>query len=189
MNETCAKVGKLEVTLSYSISHGNISVSCWSHSPLISFINWIYRQSFIQQSGVERILLSHHHEDHAGNANRILTELPHIPVYASQECSNYLNHGFYMHMYRRVLFGSVKATCSPQVRNTSRGTLCTVRLFSSVGVFERLRKDSMSCITIEIVCTICSSTVSKCVNIVYHSNVTVERCILDIVECVSRVST
>jgi glyoxylase-like metal-dependent hydrolase (beta-lactamase superfamily II) len=73
-------------------------------------------QAFIRSRGVERVLISHHHEDHAGNANRIISELPDVAVYAAPETIHYLSKGFEIQLYRRIFWGVPKAKCSPQVR-------------------------------------------------------------------------
>ncbi len=55
--------------------------------------------------GIERVVCTHHHEDHAGNAGRI-QELLDVPVYAPEDSLERLREGFSMEWYRRVVWGT-----------------------------------------------------------------------------------
>lgn len=55
--------------------------------------------------GIERVVCTHHHEDHAGNAARI-QELLDVPVYAPETSLKRLQEGFSIEWYRRVVWGT-----------------------------------------------------------------------------------
>lgn len=74
--------------------------------------------------GIDRIVLTHHHEDHAGNAGR-LQELLDVPVYAPEASLKRLQEGFPLKLYRRIVWGSpspVEAEPVPGVLPLSDGT-------------------------------------------------------------------
>jgi glyoxylase-like metal-dependent hydrolase (beta-lactamase superfamily II) len=54
--------------------------------------------------GLDRVLLTHHHEDHAGNAGRIQERLG-VPVYAPASSLERLRDGFSIETYRWVVWG------------------------------------------------------------------------------------
>ncbi|WP_022835790.1 MBL fold metallo-hydrolase [Salisaeta longa] len=54
--------------------------------------------------GIEQILLTHHHEDHAGNAARLAEHLD-CPVYAPRASLDRLRDGFSIEWYRWVVWG------------------------------------------------------------------------------------
>ena len=53
---------------------------------------------------IERVVLTHHHEDHAGNAIRIKKHLG-VPVFAPEASLEPLAEGFPMELYRRIVWG------------------------------------------------------------------------------------
>lgn len=55
--------------------------------------------------GIERVVCTHHHEDHAGNAARIQALLD-VPVYAPASSLARLDEGFAMEWYRRMVWGT-----------------------------------------------------------------------------------
>lgn len=54
---------------------------------------------------ISRIVLTHHHEDHSGNA-AVLKELKKVPVYADPRARGKLRDGFKILPYQHVLWGS-----------------------------------------------------------------------------------
>ncbi|PEN13047.1 MBL fold metallo-hydrolase [Longibacter salinarum] len=70
---------------------------------------WRRVRSFVQEMadtrGVDRVVVTHHHEDHAGNAGRI-AEMLDVPVFAPEASLDLLRDGFDMEMYRRIVWGS-----------------------------------------------------------------------------------
>ncbi len=62
---------------------------------------------------IEQIVLTHHHEDHAGNAAR-LQEMLGCPVYAPADSLERLRKGYPQELYRRFVWGKPSAvTASP----------------------------------------------------------------------------
>lgn len=57
-----------------------------------------------EEPGLDRVLLTHHHEDHAGNAARI-QELLDVPVYAPEASRERLREGYAQEAYRWVVWG------------------------------------------------------------------------------------
>lgn len=58
-----------------------------------------------EEPGLDRVLLTHHHEDHAGNAARI-QELLDVPVYAPEASRERLRDGYPQETYRWVVWGA-----------------------------------------------------------------------------------
>lgn len=67
--------------------------------------------------GINRVLLTHHHEDHAGNAAR-LQELLDVPVYAPEPSLDRLRNGFSLATYRRIVWGRPRPVEAEPVPNT-----------------------------------------------------------------------
>lgn len=77
-----------------------------------------------EEHGIDRILLTHHHEDHSGNAT-YLQDLLDVPVYAPEASLERLRNGFPVEMYRRIAWGrprSVDADPLPKTLTLSDGT-------------------------------------------------------------------
>jgi len=76
------------------------------------------------EHGIDRVLVTHHHEDHAGNAAR-LQELLDVPVYAPEPSLDRLREGFSLETYRWVVWGSprpVEAEPVPETLSLADGT-------------------------------------------------------------------
>jgi glyoxylase-like metal-dependent hydrolase (beta-lactamase superfamily II) len=74
--------------------------------------------------GIDRVLVTHHHEDHAGNAAR-LQELLDVPVYAPEASLDRLRDGFSVETYRWVVWGRprpVEAEPVPERLTLADGT-------------------------------------------------------------------
>ena len=65
---------------------------------------WRWVRQCLQERRPQRVLLTHHHEDHAGNGAAIQDELG-IPVHAPEAAVPFLADGFPVHFYRRVVWG------------------------------------------------------------------------------------
>lgn len=66
------------------------------------------------EHSIERVVLTHHHEDHAGNARRIKQRLD-VPVFAPEGSLEPLAEGFPMEWYRRVVWGRPKPVAAQSV--------------------------------------------------------------------------
>ncbi len=66
------------------------------------------------EHGIERVVLTHHHEDHAGNAVRIKQRLD-VPVFAPEASLEPLAEGFSMELYRRLVWGKPKPVAAQPV--------------------------------------------------------------------------
>lgn len=83
--------------------------------------------------GIDRVLVTHHHEDHAGNAAR-LQELLDVPVYAPEPSLERLREGFSLEAYRWVVWGRprpVEAEPVPDTLTLADGT--TLRTLPAPG--------------------------------------------------------
>lgn len=89
---------------------------------------WTYVRPFVEAEaespGIDRVVVTHHHEDHAGNA-RAIQELLDVPVYAPAGSLDRLRDGFSIETYRWVVWGRpapVDAEPVPDVLSLSDGT-------------------------------------------------------------------
>lgn len=76
------------------------------------------------EHGIDRIVVTHHHEDHAGNAAR-LQELLDVPVFAPEASLERLREGFSLETYRWIIWGRprpVDAQPVPETLTLSDGT-------------------------------------------------------------------
>ena len=93
-----------------------------------------------EEYGIDRVLLTHHHEDHAGNAAR-LKELLDVPVYAPEASHERLRDGYAQETYRWVVWGRprpVEAAPVPETLTLDDGT--PLRTLSAPG-----HSDDMVC--------------------------------------------
>jgi len=67
-----------------------------------------------EEHGIKRVVLTHHHEDHAGNAVRIKRHLS-VPVFAPERSLDPLAEGFSMEWYRRVVWGTPEPVAAQPV--------------------------------------------------------------------------
>lgn len=67
--------------------------------------------------GLDRVLLTHHHEDHAGNAARI-QELLDVPVYAPAASRERLRTGYPQETYRWLVWGAPRPVETDPVPDT-----------------------------------------------------------------------
>ncbi len=85
------------------------------------------------EHGIDRVLVTHHHEDHAGNAAR-LQELLDVPVYAPEASLDRLRDGFPLETYRWIVWGRprpIEATPVPDTLPLADGT--TLRSLPAPG--------------------------------------------------------
>ena len=60
--------------------------------------------AFARDTGVRRALLTHHHEDHAGNAGRLVAAG--VQVFGTAATARIVGRGFPIHFYQHVLWGA-----------------------------------------------------------------------------------
>jgi glyoxylase-like metal-dependent hydrolase (beta-lactamase superfamily II) len=63
---------------------------------------------FARQQQIRQVVLTHHHEDHSGNACSFVEQ--DYPVLASQSTAELMQEGFDIHFYERVIWGSAPPT-------------------------------------------------------------------------------
>jgi glyoxylase-like metal-dependent hydrolase (beta-lactamase superfamily II) len=75
---------------------------------------WSAVRRFLLEKPVTQVVVTHHHEDHAGNLGIIARELGY-PAFAPATSIQALEHGFHLQYFRRIIWGSPRA----RVRATS----------------------------------------------------------------------
>lgn len=86
---------------------------------------WKYVKPFIDEKNVAQLLLTHHHEDHSGNAGRI-AKLFDITPYAPTECADKLRTGYRTPIMQKLIWGSPKKVTTrplPSRINLENGTV------------------------------------------------------------------
>jgi len=98
---------------------------------------WKHIRPFVEAEaedpGIDRVVLTHHHEDHAGNARQI-QELLDIPVYAPANSLQRLREGFPIETYRWIVWGRpspVEVEPVPETLTLADGT--TLRTLPAPG--------------------------------------------------------
>ncbi len=66
---------------------------------------WPLVHRFLQDRNVERVLVTHHHEDHSGNGARLQREM-HATVFFPPSGVRLAADGFPLHPYQRVIWGA-----------------------------------------------------------------------------------
>lgn len=66
---------------------------------------WRAVRAFLREKPVDLVLMSHHHEDHAGNGARIKREMK-ARVLAPADAIERIAKGFPLHLYQRVFWGT-----------------------------------------------------------------------------------
>jgi glyoxylase-like metal-dependent hydrolase (beta-lactamase superfamily II) len=74
---------------------------------------WSFVRAFAAERALSRVIVSHHHEDHAGNLGRFAAATD-LPLLAPPESHEPLAHGFPLQLYRRVVWGRPRRV-APQV--------------------------------------------------------------------------
>lgn len=85
---------------------------------------WPDVKRFIQEKPVNTLLLSHHHEDHSGNAARI-ADLCKLVPYAPQQAANKFSDGYRTPVLQKIIWGSpqpVQTQLLPDVMTLSDKT-------------------------------------------------------------------
>ncbi len=65
---------------------------------------WGAVRRFVEETAPRQVILTHHHEDHSGNAPA-LRRIQRLPVYAPELSIPLLAGGFKVHLYRRLVWG------------------------------------------------------------------------------------
>lgn len=109
---------------------------------------WRHVQAFVEEMaetrGIDQVVVTHHHEDHAGNAGRI-ADLLDVPVLAPSSSLDPLRSGFDIEFYRRMVWGypaPVEARAMPD--RFSIGGGYTLRTIPTPG-----HADDMVCYLVE----------------------------------------
>ena len=68
---------------------------------------WGKVRRFLGERKVERVLLTHHHEDHSGNGAKIAKHC-HAQIFAQEQGLDFCAKGFPLPFYRRVVWGKPK---------------------------------------------------------------------------------
>ena len=66
---------------------------------------WPAVRAFLREKPIDRVLLTHHHEDHSGNGARIQREFG-VQVLAPQKSLQLVAEGFKLRRYQRVVWGT-----------------------------------------------------------------------------------
>jgi len=74
---------------------------------------WGAVKAFLNAEPVRKAVVTHHHEDHGGNASRLINELG-LPVYAADKAAAHLIAGHRLKPYQKVVWGR-SAPCTPTV--------------------------------------------------------------------------
>jgi glyoxylase-like metal-dependent hydrolase (beta-lactamase superfamily II) len=96
------RVGRFTFMVSSSVFFyrlGNTLIDCGPPN------KWRFVKEFLQEQPVQRVLVTHHHEDHSGNGAAIQNELK-IPVFAPPLSLEHLAGGYPLQLYRRVIWGN-----------------------------------------------------------------------------------
>lgn len=78
---------------------------------------WKYVKSFLQQKPVKQLLLTHHHEDHGGNAQRIADTFNLTPRAPSLSQSKLAN-GYKTPLIQKIIWGNPKKTKTNAINDT-----------------------------------------------------------------------
>ncbi len=84
---------------------------------------WKFVKEFVEAEPVERVLLTHHHEDHSGNAAKII-ESKHVPVHIHRRGIPLCRDGYPIQLYRKIIWGTpgrFTAEPLPDIVETSVG--------------------------------------------------------------------
>lgn len=84
---------------------------------------WSAVQQYLQGQSIDQVIMTHHHEDHSGNAHNIQSTLG-VPIYTHPNNHQVMRAGLKMSPIRIMTFGSVKAfepTALPASVETNNG--------------------------------------------------------------------
>jgi len=85
-------------------------------------------EGLLKKKNLKLILLTHHHEDHSGNAS-LISQLHQIPVFGHPLTAEKLKTGFSIRLYQHIVWGKaspVKVAALPEVVETDRFTFTPV---------------------------------------------------------------
>jgi glyoxylase-like metal-dependent hydrolase (beta-lactamase superfamily II) len=78
---------------------------------------WRHVANFVRSHEINHLLLTHHHEDHSGNAANILNELA-IPTFTNALCQQKIKQAFSIPTIQRYLWGTAKPLNAQQLQNS-----------------------------------------------------------------------
>jgi len=84
---------------------------------------WNFVKDFVAATPVHRVLITHHHEDHSGNASQILSD-SNISVHIHSKGIPLCRDGYPIQLYRKIIWGKPKrftAQPLPEIVETSVG--------------------------------------------------------------------
>lgn len=103
---------------------------------------WPLVKDFIQQFSPQQLLLTHHHEDHTGNALNIEKTF-NLPIYTNDKCAALLRKPFHVPFVRRIIWGNTNNCLLNIIDEDSLITSAsnkTIQLITAPG-----HSDDMSC--------------------------------------------
>ncbi len=66
---------------------------------------WLAVRRFLKERAVERVLITHHHEDHSGNGARLQAEM-NAAVFMPSSGRDFMIRGFPLRAYQRIVWGT-----------------------------------------------------------------------------------
>jgi len=72
---------------------------------------WQYINKFIDEKTINHVLITHHHEDHSGNAC-YLSEQSNLPIYTNALCQKELKHVHNIPFIQKLIWGTAKPVSS-----------------------------------------------------------------------------
>lgn len=107
---------------------------------------WSIIQEFLSSFSPKKLLLTHHHEDHTGNAGHIQQSF-NLPVFTNHKCATLLQKPFHVPFVRRVIWGAPVSSELNLINDQDVVTSAsnnTIRLVTAPG-----HSDDMSCFLAE----------------------------------------
>ena len=78
---------------------------------------WRHVRRFAREQPLTRVIVTHHHEDHAGNLHRV-HELGRVKTVAPRESLSFLSEGFPLQPYRQIVWGRPLPTLAEPMPNS-----------------------------------------------------------------------
>lgn len=84
-----------------------MTVRCYAVDGLLIdtgiYSKWRHVRRFARENKIQQLALTHHHEDHSGNARRFVKKG--LPVWASATTAAIMAKGFDLHFYEKIIWG------------------------------------------------------------------------------------